>query len=344
MSNREFNQNVNVLTKEDFKSPGPVKWCAGCGDYAILAAVNSILVDLGGRKEDIVFVSGIGCSSRFPYYINTYGFHGMHGRGAAIASGIKIANPRLQVWHITGDGDSMAIGGNHFIHTIRRNIDMNIIIFNNKIYGLTKGQYSPTSPKGLVTKSSPEGVVENPFTPGELVMGAQGTFFARAVDTDPKMLKEVIKAAALHKGTSVVEVLQNCVIFNNQIHSMVSAKETKEDHTIYLEAGKPMIFGKERNKGITVKNNRLQVATIGENGVKESDVLVHDPTNPNDMTHYTLVRMGLPEFPVAMGVIRSCDCMEPYDELYERQIAEVKQKSRIKCMDDLLNSGNVLDL
>jgi len=344
MSNREFNQNVNVLTKEDFKSPGPVKWCAGCGDYAILAAVNSILVDLGGRKEDIVFVSGIGCSSRFPYYINTYGFHGMHGRGAAIASGIKIANPRLQVWHITGDGDSMAIGGNHFIHTIRRNIDMNIIIFNNKIYGLTKGQYSPTSPKGLVTKSSPEGVVENPFTPGELVMGAQGTFFARAVDTDPKMLKEVIKAAALHKGTSVVEVLQNCVIFNNQIHSMVSAKETKEDHTIYLEAGKPMIFGKERNKGITVKNNRLQVATIGENGVKESDVLVHDPTNPNDMTHYTLVRMGLPEFPVAMGVIRSCDCMEPYDELFERQIAEVKQKSRIKCMDDLLNSGNVLDL
>ncbi|HOX77586.1 MAG TPA: 2-oxoacid:ferredoxin oxidoreductase subunit beta [Bacteroidales bacterium] len=344
MSNREFNQNVNVLTKEDFKSPGPVKWCAGCGDYAILAAVNSILVDLGGQKEDIVFVSGIGCSSRFPYYINTYGFHGMHGRGAAIASGIKIANPRLQVWHITGDGDSMAIGGNHFIHTIRRNIDMNIIIFNNKIYGLTKGQYSPTSPKGLVTKSSPEGVVENPFTPGELVMGAQGTFFARAVDTDPKMLKEVIKAAALHKGTSVVEVLQNCVIFNNQIHSMVSAKETKEDHTIYLEAGKPMIFGKERNKGITVKNNRLQVATIGENGVKESDVLVHDPTNPNDMTHYTLVRMGLPEFPVAMGVIRSCDCMEPYDELYERQIAEVKQKSRIKCMDDLLNSGNVLDL
>ncbi|MBP6870837.1 MAG: 2-oxoacid:ferredoxin oxidoreductase subunit beta [Bacteroidales bacterium] len=344
MSNREFNQNVNVLTKEDFKSPGPVKWCAGCGDYAILAAVNSILVDLGGRKEDIVFVSGIGCSSRFPYYINTYGFHGMHGRGAAIASGIKIANPRLQVWHITGDGDSMAIGGNHFIHTIRRNIDMNIIIFNNKIYGLTKGQYSPTSPKGLVTKSSPEGVVENPFTPGELVMGAQGTFFARAVDTDPKMLKEVIKAAALHKGTSVVEVLQNCVIFNNQIHSLVSAKETKEDNTIYLEAGKPMIFGKERNRGIIVKNNRLQVATIGENGVKESDVLVHDPTNPNDMTHYTLVRMGLPEFPVAMGVIRSCDCMEPYDELYERQIAEVKQKSRIKCMDDLMNSGNVLDL
>lgn len=344
MSKEEQNQGINVLTREDFKSPGPVKWCAGCGDYSILAAVNSVLVEMGGKKEDIVFVSGIGCSSHFPYYINTYGFHGLHGRGAAIASGIKIANPKLQVWHITGDGDSMAIGGNHFIHTIRRNIDLNIIIFNNKIYGLTKGQYSPTSPRGLVTKSSPEGVIENPFTPGELVMGAQGTFFARAVDTEPKMLKDVLKAAALHKGTSVVEVLQNCVIFNNQIHSIVTNKETKEDHTIYLEAGKPMIFGKDSDKGIIMKNNRLQVATIGQDGVKESDILIHDPSNPNDMTHYTLVRMGLPEFPVAMGVIRSCDCIEPYDVLYERQFEEVKRKSKIKCMDDLMNSGNVLDL
>lgn len=344
MSLEEQNQGISVLTREDFKSPGPVKWCAGCGDYSILAAVNSVLVELGGKKEDIVFVSGIGCSSRFPYYINTYGFHGLHGRGAAIASGIKIANPKLQVWHITGDGDSMAIGGNHFIHTIRRNIDLNIIIFNNRIYGLTKGQYSPTSPRGLVTKSSPEGVIENPFTPGELVMGAQGTFFARAVDTEPKMLKDVLKAAALHKGTSVVEVLQNCVIFNNQIHSIVTNKETRDDNTIYLEAGKPMIFGKDSNKGIIMKNNRLQVATIGQDGVKESDILIHDPSNPDDMTHYTLVRMGLPEFPVAMGVIRSCDCIEPYDVLYERQIEDVKRKSRIKCMDDLLNSGNVLDL
>lgn len=344
MNKEVENPSVNILTREDFKSPGPVKWCAGCGDYAILAAVNSVLVELGGKKEDIVFVSGIGCSSRFPYYINTYGFHGLHGRGAAIASGIKIANPKLQVWHITGDGDSMAIGGNHFIHTIRRNIDMNIVIFNNKIYGLTKGQYSPTSPKGLVTKSSPEGVIENPFTPGELVMGSQGTFFARAVDTEPKMMKEVLKAAALHKGTSVVEILQNCVIFNNQIHSIISNKETRDDNTIYLEAGKPMIFGKNSDKGIIVRNNRLQVVTIGENGVKESDILIHDPSNPNDMTHYTLVRMGLPEFPVAMGVIRSCDCIEPYDVLYERQVEEVKKKSRIKCMDDLLNSGNVLDL
>lgn len=337
-------QEVNTVTRDDFKSPGPVKWCAGCGDYAILAAVQTVLGEIGGRKEDVVFVSGIGCSSRFPYYINTYGFHGLHGRGAAIASGVKIANPRLQVWHITGDGDSMAIGGNHFIHTVRRNIDMNIVIFNNKIYGLTKGQYSPTSPKGLITKSSPDGVIESPFTPGELVMGSQGTFFARAVDTDPKMLREVLKAAALHKGTSVVEVLQNCVIFNNQIHAAITNRESRDDHQIYLEAGKPMLFGKNKEKGLILKNHQIQVAVIGENGITLDDILIHDPTNPNDMTHYTLVRMGLPEFPVAMGVIRSCDCLEPYDQLYEQQMKEAREKSKIKCMDDLLNSGNILDL
>jgi 2-oxoglutarate ferredoxin oxidoreductase subunit beta len=344
MAAEELHQALNVITKEDLKSPGPVKWCAGCGDYAILASVNSVLIELGGKKEDIVFVSGIGCSSRFPYYINTYGFHSLHGRGAAIASGVKLANPKLQVWHITGDGDSMAIGGNHFIHTIRRNIDLNIIIFNNKIYGLTKGQYSPTSPRGLVTKTSPEGSIESPFTPGELVMGSQGTFFARAVDTEPKMMKEVLKAAALHKGTSVVEILQNCVIFNNNIHTQITNKETRDDHIIYLEADQPMIFGKNRDKGLMLKNNRLRVVKLGENGITEDDLLRHDPTNPDDMTHYTLVRMGLPEFPVAMGVIRSCDCNEPYDVMYERQVEAAKAKSNIKCMDDLLNSGNVLDL
>lgn len=344
MANDISTQTVPTVTRDDFKSPGPVKWCAGCGDYAILAAIQTTLAELGGRKEDIVFVSGIGCSSRFPYYINTFGFHGLHGRGAAIASGIKIANPKLQVWHITGDGDSMAIGGNHFIHTVRRNIDMNIVIFNNKIYGLTKGQYSPTSPKGLITKSSPDGVIESPFTPGELVMGSQGTFFARAVDTDPKMMREIFKAAALHKGTSVVEILQNCVIFNNQIHAAITNKDSREDHQIYLEAGKPMLFGKNKEKGLILKNHRIEIATIGENGIGLEDILVHDPSNPDDMTHYTLVRMGLPDFPVAMGVIRSCDCIEPYDQLYEQQIAEVRRKSKIKCMDDLLNSGNILDL
>jgi 2-oxoglutarate/2-oxoacid ferredoxin oxidoreductase subunit beta len=218
------------------------------------------------------------------------------------------------------------------------------VIFNNKIYGLTKGQYSPTSPRGLVTKTSPEGVIENPFTPGELVMGSQGTFFARAVDTEPKMMKEVLKAAALHKGTSVVEILQNCVIFNNHIHSQITNKETKDDNIIYLEADQPMIFGKNRDKGLMLKGSKLRVVKLGENGITEDDLLRHDPTNPDDMTHYTLVRMGLPEFPVAMGVIRSCDCNDPYDLLYEKQLQTAKDNSKIKCMDDLLNSGNVLDL
>lgn len=344
MTMNKSNQPLLPLTKDDFKATGPVKWCAGCGDYAILAAIQTVLAELGGRKEDLVFVSGIGCSSRFPYYINTYGFHGLHGRGAAIASGIKIANPDLQVWHITGDGDSMAIGGNHFIHTIRRNIDMNIVIFNNKIYGLTKGQYSPTSPKGLVTKSSPEGTIENPFTPGELVMGAQGTFFARAVDTEPKMLREVLKAAALHKGTSVVEVLQNCVIFNNQIHAAITNKETRDDRQIYLEEGKPMIFGKDKDKGLIFKNNKLQVAAIGKNGVTIDDILVHNASDPENVIHYMLVRMGLPEFPVAMGVIRSCDCEESFDSMLQKQVDEARANSKIKNMDDLLNSGNILEL
>lgn len=340
----ELTEHLPVLTKDDFKVPDDIKWCAGCGDYAILSAIQTVLAELDGIKENVVFVSGIGCSSRFPYYINTYGFHGLHGRGAAIASGIKIANPELDVWHITGDGDSMAIGGNHFIHAVRRNIDMNIIIFNNKIYGLTKGQYSPTTPKGSVTKTSPEGTIENPFKPGELVMGAQGTFFARVVDTEPKRMREVIKAAALHKGTSVVEVLQNCVIFNNQIHAEITGKEVRDDHQIYLEHKKPMIFGKEMDKGLIFKNNRLKVVKIGEEGITEKDILVHDATDPDDTTHYMLVRMTLPEYPVATGVIRSCDCSDSFDQLLDDQVKKAKQTTKIRNMQELIHSGNTLEL
>ena len=292
----------------------------------------------------MVFVSGIGCSSRFPYYINTYGFHGLHGRGAAIASGIKLANTALQVWHITGDGDSMAIGGNHFIHLVRRNIDMNVVIFNNKIYGLTKGQYSPTTPKGSITKTSPDGTYENPFKPGELVMGAMGTFFARIVDTEPKRMREVLKAAALHRGTSVVEVLQNCVIFNNQIHAEITGKEVRDDNQIYLEHGKPMIFGKNNDKGIIFRNKKLETVTIGENGITEKDILVHDAENPDDTTHYMLVRMTLPEYPVATGVIRACACSEPLDKTIADAVAMARKQSQIKNMDDLVNSGNILEL
>ncbi|MDD5506736.1 MAG: 2-oxoacid:ferredoxin oxidoreductase subunit beta [Bacteroidales bacterium] len=332
-----------VLTRNDFKLDQPVKWCAGCGDYAILSAVQNALPEIGMKKEDIVFVSGIGCSSRFPYYINTYGFHGLHGRAAAVATGIKIANPMLSVWIVTGDGDSMAIGGNHFIHILRRNIDVNILIFNNKIYGLTKGQYSPTSPKGLITKTSPDGTIEPPFIPGELAMGAQGTFFARALDTEPKQMTDIFIKAAQHDGTSVVEILQNCVIFNNKIHQEITGKDVKDDRVIYLEHGKPMIFGVEHDKGLVLRDFGLQVVRIGENGIAEKDLLVHDAFTPDIALHYLLTRMTYPEFPVATGVIRSFPC-EPYDQALERQVIRSMEESRIKTLEGLINTGNVWQL
>lgn len=342
MEDRKF-----ITTKKDYQVDQPVKWCAGCGGYAVLSSVQNALPELGYKKEDFVFVSGIGCSSRFPYYINTYGFHGLHGRAAAIGSGIKIANPHLSVWIITGDGDSMAIGGNHFIHIVRRNIDVNILLFNNKIYGLTKGQYSPTTPKGSVTKTSPDGTIENAFKPGELVMGAQGTFFARVVDTEPKMMKDVFIEAARHDGTSVVEVLQNCVIFNNQVHIDITGKDVKDDHQIWLEHGKPMIFGKDRDKGLVLTNKnglmKLDVVKIGENGITEKDILVHDATNPDDALHYLLVSMSLPEYPVAMGVIRKYQST-CFDTVLEAQIKQAKETSKIKNVTDLLNSGNVFEI
>ncbi|MEN8158037.1 MAG: 2-oxoacid:ferredoxin oxidoreductase subunit beta [Bacteroidota bacterium] len=333
---------VSIATKEDFKLGGPVKWCAGCGGHAVLSTVMNVLPETGVSKENAVFVSGIGCSSRFPYYINTYGFHSMHGRANPIASGIKTANPDLSVWIVTGDGDSMAIGGNHFIHIMRRNIDVNILLFNNKIYGLTKGQYSPTTPKGSVTKTSPEGTIENAFNPGELAMGSQGTFFARTVDSDPKMMRKVFKAAAEHKGTSVVEILLNCVIFANQVHKDITGKDVRKDHQIFLEHGKPMIYGANRDKGLMMRCNRLEAVTIGEDGVTEEDLLVHNAHDYEDVNHYRLVRMGLPDFPVAMGVIRAVDSTV-YETELSNMVDHAKETSPIKNMDDLLNSGNVFE-
>jgi 2-oxoglutarate/2-oxoacid ferredoxin oxidoreductase subunit beta len=332
-----------VLQPQDYKLDGPVKWCAGCGAHAILSTIRNAVPETGVKKENVVFVSGIGCSSRFPYYINTYGFHSLHGRAAAIASGIKIANPELSVWIVTGDGDSMAIGGNHFIHLIRRNLDLSVLIFNNRIYGLTKGQYSPTTPKGSVTKTSPEGTIEEPFNPGELVVGSQGSFFARVVDTDPKMMKEVFVAAEKHKGTAVVEVLQNCVIFNNDVHDNITGKEVRDEHQIYLRHGKPMIFGKNRNKGLIMKNNRFEVVTIGENGITEKDLYVHDATTLDAGVHYNLIRMDQPEYPMAMGIIRAVE-KGVYEEMLYDQVEVAKEKSRIKCMDDLLKSGNTFEI
>jgi 2-oxoglutarate ferredoxin oxidoreductase subunit beta len=333
---------VAISTKEDFKLDGPVKWCAGCGGHAVLNTVRNVLPETGIDKDKVVFVSGIGCSSRFPYYINTYGFHSMHGRANPIASGIKVSNPNLSVWIVTGDGDSMAIGGNHFIHTIRRNINVNILLFNNKIYGLTKGQYSPTTPKGSVTKTSPEGTIENAFKPGELSMGAQGTFFARTVDSDPKMMKKVFAAAAAHKGTSVVEILLNCVIFANQVHKDITGREVRDDHQIFLEDGKPMIFGKDRDKGLMMRCNKMEVVTIGKNGVTEDDLIVHNARDEDDTNHYRLVRMELPEFPVAMGVIRAIDSTVYESEMFD-QVQHARKEAKIKNMDDLLNSGNVFE-
>jgi len=333
---------VALSTKEDYKLDGPVKWCAGCGGHSVLNTIKNVLPETGIDKDKVVFVSGIGCSSRFPYYINTYGFHSMHGRANPIATGIKVSNPNLSVWIVTGDGDSMAIGGNHFIHTIRRNINVNLLLFNNKIYGLTKGQYSPTTPKGSVTKTSPEGTIENAFKPGELIMGAQGTFFARTVDTDPKMMKKVFAAAAEHKGTSVVEILLNCVIFANQVHKDITGRDVRDDHQIFLEHGKPMIFGKDRDKGLMMRCDKMEVVTIGKDGVTEDDLIVHNAKDEDDTNHYRLVRMGLPEFPVAMGVIRAIDSTVYESEMFD-QVQHARKETKIKTMDELLHSGNVFE-
>ena len=335
--------NQLKIETNEFKLEDPVKWCAGCGSHAVLTTVRNALPETGVRKENVVFVSGIGCSSRFPYYINTYGFHSLHGRAAPLASGIKIANPDLSVWIVTGDGDSMAIGGNHFIHIIRRNLDVNLLLFNNKIYGLTKGQYSPTTPKGSITKTSPEGSIENPFRPGELVMGAQGTFFARVVDSDPKMMKEVFIQAAKHKGTSVVEVLSNCIIFNNQVHSAITGRDVRDDNQIYLKDGQPMIFGKDRDKGITNINNRLEVVKIGENGITLKDIMIHNAHDPYDSTHYDIVRMTLPDFPVAMGIIRAIKSTV-YEDLLYQQLEYAQQNTTVHNMDELMHSGNVFHI
>lgn len=328
------------LAKEDFVSDQMVKWCPGCGAHSILNSVAKVFPEIGYKKENYVIVSGIGCSSRFPYYVNTYGFHGIHGRAHAIASGVKIANPGLSVWIATGDGDSLAIGGNHFIHLIRRNIDVNVMLFNNQIYGLTKGQYSPTSPLGAQTKTSPYGTIEHPFTVGELVIGAQGTFFARAIDNKPALMTDVMFEAAKHDGTSIVEILQNCIIFNDKAFDAVGGKDVRDEIQLILEDGKPMIFGKDRNKGVRLNGRSLEVVTIGENGITENDILVHDQHNEDPGIHLMLAKS---QYPIVLGVIRSA-AAPTYDDLMEEQINAVKAQSPIKCMDDLLNSGETWEI
>ncbi len=327
-------------TPKDFKSDQEVRWCPGCGDHAVLSSVQKALSELGIPKEKYAFISGIGCSSRFPYYMDAYGFHGIHGRAAAIASGVKTANPELSVWEITGDGDALAIGGNHFIHAIRRNIDINVILFNNEIYGLTKGQYSPTSNKGLVTKTSPYGSVEEPFSVGELVIGAKGKFFARTVDANISLSTQIYIEAAKHKGTSVIEVMQNCVIFNDGIHDEVAGRDVRDERTIILKHGEPMIFGKNNEMGLVLEGLKLKVVKIGENGIKEKDLLVHDAHEANPGIQYMLANMRYPEYPVALGVIRSVEG-HTYERDVEEQIQVIRSTAKIKCMDDLLVSGSI---
>lgn len=330
-------EEIKQYTPKDFKSDQYVRWCPGCGDYAILNSLQKVMADMGVAPQDIAVISGIGCSSRLPYYINSYGFHTIHGRAAAVATGVKIANPKLTVWQISGDGDGLAIGGNHFIHSVRRNIDMNVLLFNNQIYGLTKGQFSPTSKKGSVTKSSPFGTIERPFRPAELTFGSRGTFFARLLDVDLKNATETIAAAARHKGTSIVECLVNCVIFNHGTHGWISEKETRPDRIIFLEHGKPMIYGVNRDKGLVLDGFNLKAVTIGENGITEKDLLVHDALCEDITLQYKLAMMEGPDMPIAMGVIRSVPT-ETYNDAMDNQIAEVKEKSKIKCFDDLVNS------
>ncbi len=331
---------VKEYTFKDFASDQEVRWCPGCDDYVILRAMQKALPEMNVKKEDVVFISGIGCSSRFPYYMDTYGMHGIHGRAPAIASGVKLANPDLQVWVITGDGDAMAIGGNHFIHVLRRNLDLNIVLFNNEIYGLTKGQFSPTSVVGQKTKSSPYGNTQPPFLPGELAIGAQARFFARVGGNTPKEMTQVFVDAAKFKGTSLVEVLQNCPIFNDGAFAQYTDKNVREDKQLFVEHGKPMIFGKERNKGVVLNGLKLEVVTIGENGITEEDLLVHDATSQDPTLHQMLVRS---DYPLVTGIIRSV-ADTTFEERVNEVTEQVKADSSFSKTDDLFFSGETYEV
>lgn len=322
----------------DYKNGQSVRWCAGCGDHAILNVLHKAMAEVGVPPHMTTVISGIGCSSRLPYYMNTYGFHTIHGRAAAVATGFKVANPEMTVWQVSGDGDGLAIGGNHFIHAVRRNIDINLLLFNNKIYGLTKGQYSPTSARGFVSKSSPYGTTEDPFIPAELVFGARGNFFARSIDVDLPTAQEVMVAAARHKGTSVVEMLQNCVIFNNGIHNYITDREFRAERTIHLRHGEKMLFGKDNTRGLVRDGFLLKAVEVGKDGYTIDDVLVHDAHTPSNFLHQQLAMMDGYSLPLAVGVIR--DVESPvYNEEVDRQVEEVRAKKGFTCLRDMILAG-----
>ena len=329
------------LSKKDFQSDQEVRWCPGCGDYAILSAVQAVFPELGIAKEKLVIVSGIGCSSRFPYYMNTYGFHTIHGRAPAVATGLKTTRPDLEVWVATGDGDALSIGGNHLIHTIRRNVGVKILLFNNRIYGLTKGQYSPTSEMGKRTKSTPMGSVDYPFNPLSVALGAGATFVARSVDVFQGHLKETLRRAAEHKGTAFVEIYQNCNIFNDGAFAPITEKETREEATLHLERGKPLLFGAQRDKGIRLDPHTLllEVVRLGD-GITEADLLTWDESRSNPALAFLLAQLEPPAFPTPIGVFRAVE-RPSYEAGVVDQIRVAQDKSGTPSLEKLLYSGEV---
>ncbi len=328
------------LTKKDFQTDQEVRWCPGCGDYAILSAVQSVFPELGIPREKFVVISGIGCSSRFPYYMNTYGFHTIHGRAPAVATGVKLMRPDLEVWVATGDGDALSIGGNHTIHMLRRNVGLKVLLFNNRIYGLTKGQYSPTSEFGKKTKSTPYGSADRPFNPISLAIGSEATFVARSVDVFQQHLRETLKKAAAHKGSAFVEILQNCNIFNDGAWFNLTEKDARSEHVVQLEHGKPLIFGKNRDKGIRMKGFDLEVVQLG-NGITENDLLIHDAHHPRAAYAFMLSHMEHREgFPTPIGVLRSYDTLPRYEDVANSQIADVIAKRGKGDLEKLLRAGD----
>jgi 2-oxoglutarate ferredoxin oxidoreductase subunit beta len=327
-----------TLSARDFKSDQEVRWCPGCGNYSILSQVQKVLAETGARKENTVFVSGIGCSSRFPYYVDTFGFHGIHGRAPSIATGIKVANPDLNVWVITGDGDGLSIGTNHLIHTIRKNVGLKIVLFNNRIYGLTKGQYSPTTEFGQRTKSSPWGTIEQPILPICIAIAAEVTFIARCVDVDVKFMQQVLRRAAEHQGTAFVEIYQDCAVYNHGAYEFASDRKTKLDNVLYLEHGKPMIFGKDRNKGIRLNGTTPEVVELGK-GITVDDLLIHDERAAQPTLAYLLSRMHFPEFPQPLGIFREVEA-PTYEKLLMGQIDAAIKKLGKGTLETLFNAGD----
>jgi 2-oxoglutarate ferredoxin oxidoreductase subunit beta len=331
--------DMPALTKRDFQSDQEVRWCPGCGDYSILKAVQTVFPELGIPKEKLVVVSGIGCSSRFPYYMDTYGFHGIHGRAPAIASGLKVARPDLSVWVATGDGDALSIGGNHLIHLLRRNIGVKVLLFNNRIYGLTKGQYSPTSERGKRTKSTPLGSVDNPFNPLSLAIGSGATFVARTVDIFQKHMHEVIRMAAEHDGSAFVEIYQNCNIFNDKAFTYMTDKDRRDDNVLYVEDGQPLVFGPDRTRGLRLQGTSFEVVDLGS-GASEEECLVWDSRRSDPSMAFMLSQVGPPRFPTPIGVLRAASA-PAYESSAVDQIEDAIESQGLGSLEDLVYSGDV---